>query len=232
MVENDFFFKIVLLGKYSVGKTACFERYCDDIFIPTEKIPTIGIDFKNVTYVTGNKQIKVHMYDTAGQERFSSIVSTYCRGSHGFILVYDITDKTSLEKAKLIYDDIKAQHDKLSAAQWLLIGNKMDLPANRQISFYEGKQFADENNMLFSEVSACNGLNIKQSVDGLINAIYMKKNDYICPFKHINCEHTHKLYCSLKYKHDCATDPENVISLDGVMQNNSKTTFQTNKKCC
>ena len=113
---------------------------------------------KNI--VINNRVVRIQIWDTAGQEAFRSITRTYYKSSTCAFIVYDITDKKSFENVitwlnecrDMCYKDILI----------CLIGNKSDLEGKRVISYEEGKNFADENNLLFFETSAKNGSNIQE----------------------------------------------------------------------
>merc|ERR1711936_121238 len=90
----DHLFKLLLIGDSGVGKSSLILRFADDTFNGSF-IPTIGVDFKVKTVDVGGTKIKMQIWDTAGQERFRTIVSTYYRGAHGIIVVYDVTDRQS-----------------------------------------------------------------------------------------------------------------------------------------
>ena len=100
-----------------------------------QKIRTIELD---------KKTIKLQIWDTAGQERFRTISSTYYRGAHGIIVVYDITNMDSFKNVKRWLTEIdKYARDNVSK---LLVGNKMDFGDSdaklRQVSHSKGKEYA------------------------------------------------------------------------------------------
>ena len=107
-------------------------------------ISTIGVDFKIRTIELDGKTIKLQIWDTAGQERFRTISSTYYRGAHGIIVVYDITNMDSFKNVKRWLTEIdKYARDNVSK---LLVGNKMDFGDSdaklRQVSHSKGKEYA------------------------------------------------------------------------------------------
>ncbi len=82
-----------------MGKSCLLLRFSDDSFT-TSVITTIGIDFKSRTVELDGKRVKLQIWDTAGQERFRTITSSYYRGAHGIIVVYDVTDLESFNNVK------------------------------------------------------------------------------------------------------------------------------------
>ncbi|PWS22812.1 hypothetical protein DKP78_16425, partial [Enterococcus faecium] len=88
--EYDYLFKLLLIGDSGVGKSCLLLRFADDSYLDSY-ISTIGVDFKIRTVEQDGKTIKLQIWDTAGQERFRTITSSYYRGAHGIIIVYDVT---------------------------------------------------------------------------------------------------------------------------------------------
>ena len=93
-------YKILLLGDSSVGKSCFLVRYCDETFQNTHLV-TIGLDYrlKSMKLKSG-KNIKLQIWDTAGQDRFRAITKNYFKGSHGIILIYDVTNRQTFENIK------------------------------------------------------------------------------------------------------------------------------------
>jgi len=99
-------------------------------------------------------------WDTAGQERFRTITSSYYRGAHGIIIVYDITDRDSFDNVKQWMHEIGRYA--CENVNKLLVGNKCDMEAKRQVGYDEAKAFADEHGIPFLETSAKEATNVEK----------------------------------------------------------------------
>ena len=165
MDENyDFIFKVLLLGNSDVGKSSLLLRYVDSVWNDAF-VPTIGVDFKVKTLTINEKKVKMQIWDTAGQERFRTVVSTYFRGAHGILLLYDVTNRDSFKNLEswLIEIEKNAKEKVLK----ILIGNKCDLTDDREIQSDEGKAFALRNGMEFMETSAKMNTNVTEAFETL-----------------------------------------------------------------
>ncbi|KAK4787347.1 hypothetical protein SAY86_011180 [Trapa natans] len=130
----------------------------DDSYLDSY-ISTIGVDFKIRTVEQDGKTVKLQIWDTAGQERFRTITSSYYRGAHGIVIVYDVTDQESFNNIKQWFSEIdRYASDNVNK---LLVGNKCDLTANRAVSYDAGKEFADEMGIPFMETSAKDATNVE-----------------------------------------------------------------------
>ena len=97
--DYDHLFKLVIIGDSGVGKSSLLVRFADDTF-SENCISTIGVDFKIKTIDINGERVKLQLWDTAGQERFRTITATYYRGTHGVIVVYDVTSGESFANVK------------------------------------------------------------------------------------------------------------------------------------
>lgn len=157
--EYDYLFKLLLVGDSGTGKSSILLRFVDNVY-SEQYISTIGVDFKIKTLHLDSKIYKLQIWDTAGQERFKAITSSYYRGSHGIVIVYDITDQESFNNIKSWMDDID-RYQTNPVTTKILVGNKCDLESKRVIPYNTAKDFADEQGMYFFETSCKNDVNIE-----------------------------------------------------------------------
>uniref|UniRef100_A0A0E0DEQ5 GST N-terminal domain-containing protein n=1 Tax=Oryza meridionalis TaxID=40149 RepID=A0A0E0DEQ5_9ORYZ len=158
--EFDYLFKLLLIGDSSVGKSCFLLRFADDSYVDSY-ISTIGVDFKIRTIEMDGKTIKLQIWDTAGQERFRTITSSYYRGAHGIIIVYDITDMESFNNVKEWMSEIdKYANDSVCK---LLVGNKCDLAESRVVETAVAQAYADEIGIPFLETSAKDSINVEEA---------------------------------------------------------------------
>lgn len=157
MSNPAFIFKFIIVGNSAVGKSCMLLRFDEDRFQPIHDV-TVGVTFSIKMVRIEGQDVKVQIWDTAGQEIFRSITRSYYRDSTCAIIVYDITDRTSFAKIQDWIGDVRslAPEDCIIA----LVGNKLDLAANRQVTTEEGERLAEENGLIFYETSAASGENV------------------------------------------------------------------------
>ncbi|KAL3853613.1 hypothetical protein ACJMK2_017145 [Sinanodonta woodiana] len=159
-VSFDYKFKLVLVGDAGVGKTSVFRRFQSGTYIETNA-STIGVDFTMKTLQIDGKLIKLHIWDTTGQEKFRSIIHSYYRSANGVVMVYDITKKASFDRLSQWLDDVKHYGDPNIVK--VLIGNKQDLENMREVPFKEAKSYAQHHGMIdVLETSARENINIDE----------------------------------------------------------------------
>eukprot|EP00727_Mastigamoeba_balamuthi_P005505 m51a1_g1574 hypothetical protein (906) ;mRNA; f:87526-90624 len=176
--DYDHLFKILLIGDSGVGKSCFLMRFTDNTCFTESFISTIGVDFKIRTISIGGKVVKLQMWDTAGQERFRTITSSYYRGAQGFILAYDITDRTSFENAtrQAYSPPPRSCIFPRTNADVALVGMKSDLP-RRQVEAREARAAADSLGFLFAESSAKTDTNVAETVVALVQRIGARLGD-------------------------------------------------------
>ena len=146
----DMIIKLVLVGETSVGKTNLLLRYTENKYDPTQR-PTIGMDFLSKDLIVDKRHIKVQFWDTAGQEKYKSIANSYFKMSSGVVLVYDVTRRETFDKIGKWIDTIKMHA--VSDVRILLVGNKIDLEKQREVTADEGRNYAREHGIYFWETS-------------------------------------------------------------------------------
>ena len=176
--QHKYLFRICLLGDANVGKTSLLSRFCDNSF--KEKYNnTIGVDFRLVTLKCNGFISKIHIWDTAGQERFRSLALNYLNNSHGFIFMYDITDRDSFNNI-VNWIDLALEKNVKTIANFL-VGNKCDNEGKRQISIEEGKNLAKDKNLFFMETSAKANNNVQKLFYFFLYKLieFYKTNNYV-----------------------------------------------------
>ena len=169
-MEEEIVYKVLLLGDSSVGKTCFLLRYCDKSFQDVH-LSTIGLDYrlKSMT-LKNNKNIKLQIWDTAGQDRFRAITKNYYKGANGIILIYDVTNMQTYENVKNWISQIKEEASPNVIIY--LVGNKIDFPdEQRLIKAEDGQKIADEFNLPFKEASAKDGTNVNEIFQELLEEI-------------------------------------------------------------
>jgi len=158
--DYDYLFKLLLIGDSGVGKSCLLLRFADDTYTESY-ISTIGVDFKIRTIELEGKTVKLQIWDTAGQERFRTITSSYYRGAHGIIVVYDVTDEATFANVKQWLQEIERYA--CEGVNKLLVGNKADLTSSKVVDFEAAKKFADELGIPVLETSAKDATNVEQA---------------------------------------------------------------------
>ena len=157
-MSEDVTLKVIILGASTVGKTSIFLRYFNNEF-SHGTLTTLGVDFKTNFFKFENKKLKINYIDTAGQEKFKSISENYLKGTDGVILVFDLTNKETLDLVNYWADCIKKNNrDNIGM---ILFGNKSDLENDRDVTYEEGKNLADKLGCQYYEGSAMNGDNVE-----------------------------------------------------------------------
>ncbi|OTA61160.1 ras-domain-containing protein [Hypoxylon sp. EC38] len=166
--------KVLIIGPSGAGKSALLLRYCDDQFDPESTTATIGIDFKMKKLAVRGKAYRLNIFDTAGQERFRTLSTSYYRGAHGVILVYDITSRKSFLGMEKWVDE--ARSNASPDAVLYLVGSKLDKAAagGRAVSYEEGKAFAESHGAGFCEVSSKTRENVRKPFVDVVDQIVQK----------------------------------------------------------
>uniref|UniRef100_A0A5B7A4W0 Putative ras-related protein RABA5c n=1 Tax=Davidia involucrata TaxID=16924 RepID=A0A5B7A4W0_DAVIN len=167
--DQEYLFKVVIIGDSAVGKSNLLSRYARNEFNMHSKA-TIGVEFQTQSMDIDGKEVKAQIWDTAGQERFRAVTSAYYRGAVGALIVYDISRRTTFESVGRWLDELNSHSDTTVAR--MLVGNKCDLENIRDVSVEEGKNLAEEEGLFFIETSALDSMNVKKAFEIVIREIY------------------------------------------------------------
>ncbi|CAF1621520.1 unnamed protein product [Rotaria magnacalcarata] len=198
-------FKVMLLGDSGVGKTCLLVRFKDDTFLSGSFIATVGIDFRNKTIVINDKQVKLQIYDTAGQERFRSVTHSYYRDANALLLLYDVASIISFNNVRVWLSDINEYAH--SDVVVMLIANKVDKTSERVVTREMGEKLASEYDVTHIETSAKTGLNVEFCFKAIGQALLQQVDSTVSngesPSKTLNNlvqlndqSHKHTLCCS------------------------------------
>ena len=158
--ESNLTFKIIVLGDPGVGKSSLLGRATKNIF-NAEYQTTVGFEFLTFTEKIGEKNVKLQIWDTCGQETYKSLISNFYRNASLAMLIYSIDSRESFNNIIKWLKEIKLQSN--PDIKVVLIGNKADLENKRQVTIEEGNKFKEENEILFfQEASAKSGINAKE----------------------------------------------------------------------
>lgn len=170
-MSYSYLFKFIIIGDTGVGKSCLLLQFTDKRFKQDHDL-TIGVEFGSRTIRVEDKDIKLQIWDTAGQESFRSITRSYYRGAAGALLVYDVTRRESFMHLNNWLEGIaeNGNADMVVA----LVGNKSDLDSRRTVSTEEGARFARDHNLLYLETSAKTAYNVEEAFLNTARAIYSK----------------------------------------------------------
>lgn len=144
--------KLVVLGDQSVGKTSIINRYVTKQFSQVDVTVMAGFIKKQVVF--NDKMINLHIWDTAGQEKYRSLIPMYYKDAQVAILVYDVTNIKSFNYLKTWVQELKEQGPE--DVLMVIVGNKIDLIKNNEenVSSEKAELFTKELNGIFMLISA------------------------------------------------------------------------------
>ena len=146
--------KVIFIGDANTGKTSIINRIIDNPFNDTYEV-SIGIDFMSKNIRFRGQNIKIQIWDSAGQEKYKGLIPSYVRNSSIVFIVYDISSRTSFENVQNWISFVK----NIEKTTMILCGNKTDL--NREVETKEGEEVAEREGIKFFECSAKTNENIK-----------------------------------------------------------------------
>jgi len=175
-------YKTVLLGACGVGKTSLVNRHLRGTFdFGSES--TIGASFCTNNVKTSVGIVKLSIWDTAGQERYASLIPMYYRDANIALVVFDLTDIDSFERAKYWIDTVNASRTNPQAVSSnidiILIGNKKDKDENLiQRLDREANEYAKEQGITFIKASARTGDGVVEIFSTAVVSKLKKEDEY------------------------------------------------------
>uniref|UniRef100_A0A8C3KSE2 Ras-related protein Rab-44 n=1 Tax=Calidris pygmaea TaxID=425635 RepID=A0A8C3KSE2_9CHAR len=161
----DHLYNVLFIGDSHVGKTSFLYRLHANTFNP-HLTATVGMDYQIKDIMVDNKHFALRLWDSAGQERYRSITKQFFRKADGVVLMYDITSEYSFSDTRYWLSCI--QEGAEDGVIILLLGNKTDCAAERQVPTEEGERLAKEHQLMFYECSAASGHNVAESMVSLV----------------------------------------------------------------
>ena len=222
-VEDLLKLKLIVVGNQNTGKSCILNRFVNETFEENYQA-TIGLDFQSKNITIHDQDVRLILYDTAGQEKFRSLIPMYIREAQIILFIYDVSDRESFDSIpKWIQDvlDVKNTEPVL-----VLIGNKIDLEKERKVTYEEGKRFAEQNNFIFQEVSAKTGKNFDILFEVQIyESIYNKFKNEFDKREKIPYEDEHVNYEINEYTNK---NNDNKVKLEA----NNNQNVNKKKRCC
>ena len=170
--------KLAVLGNPAVGKTSLIHKYTENRFEENYQ-PTLGVNIltKDIILDEKNAEVRLILWDIAGQDKYELTRQLFFEGCHGSLLVYDITRSSTFNDIRTKWlEDFK--NFARSDGVYILIGNKVDLEESRAVMFDEGSKLANSiNGSDFLETSAKDGNNVQDAFKKLAITVIKKFED-------------------------------------------------------
>lgn len=162
--QGTYSIKLVLLGEHDVGKTSILNRFVNDQYSDHIQA-TVGATYITKQVFQNGKTIDLYMWDTAGEEKYRSLVPMYYRNANAAFIVFDISQRRSFEDVRSWFEEVRQTNPDCLL---VLCGNKVDL-ADRQVAIEEAQQLANRLNVAYFELSAKLGTEIHNLFDYVIS---------------------------------------------------------------
>ena len=223
-VEDLIKLKLIVVGNQGTGKSSILNRFVNETFDENYQA-TIGLDFHSKNITIHDQDVRLIIYDTAGQEKFRSLIPMYIREAQIILFIYDISDKDSFDSIPKWIQQVNDVINK--EVVFVLIGNKLDLESNRKVTFEEGKKLAEKSNYVFQEVSAKTGENFEKLFEvQIFEAVYNKFKKEFDKREEGGEEQIN----NETNENTNGTNTKNIV-VDNNNNNNLKTT-KKKRKCC
>ncbi|KAF3850547.1 hypothetical protein F7725_012319 [Dissostichus mawsoni] len=194
--DYDYLFKLLIIGTAGWGRAV---SSCD-LQTTRSYITTIGVDFKIRTVEINGEKVKLQIWDTAGQERFRTITSTYYRGTHGVIVVYDVTSAESFVNVKRWLHEINQNCDDVCR---ILVGNKNDDPNSKVVETTDAQKFAEQMGINLFETSAKENINVEEMFNCITELVLRAKKEVLAKQQQQQQNDVVKLTRNSKRKKKC-----------------------------
>ncbi|XP_051945352.1 ras-related protein Rab-23-like [Xyrauchen texanus] len=160
MLEEDMevAIKVVVVGNGAVGKSSMIQRYCKGIFTKDYK-KTIGVDFLERQIIVNGEEVRLMLWDTAGQEEFDAITKAYYRGAQACVLVFSTTDRESFEAISSWREKVELE---VGYIPTVLVQNKIDLLDDMVIKNEDAEGLAKRLKLRFYRTSVKEDLNVNE----------------------------------------------------------------------
>eukprot|EP01091_Cochliopodium_minus_P013640 TRINITY_DN4439_c0_g1_i1.p1 TRINITY_DN4439_c0_g1~~TRINITY_DN4439_c0_g1_i1.p1 ORF type:complete len:241 (-),score=58.50 TRINITY_DN4439_c0_g1_i1:18-740(-) len=171
--------KVLLLGDSYVGKTSLLNMYANNSFSEKYKA-TIGMDFLTKVIKTSKGEVTVQIWDSAGQERFSSLGNAFYRGTEAVMLIFDVTKESSFKSLASWKEQflLRSNVDSKDDLPFLVIGNKIDLDGRRVITFEQANNWCTQNDYPYIETSAKTGEGVVKAFEEIAEKYRVQEIDY------------------------------------------------------
>ena len=157
-VEDLLKLKLIVVGNQGTGKSCILNRFVNETFDENYQA-TIGLDFQSKNVTIHDQDVRLILYDTAGQEKFRSLIPMYIREAQIILLIYDIADKDSFDSIpKWIQEVLDVKN---SEAVFALIGNKNDLEKERKVILKKDKNLLMKISLFFKKLVPKMGIILK-----------------------------------------------------------------------
>jgi small GTP-binding protein len=181
MVDYDSMLKLIIFGDGGVGKTSLTQRYLTGVFADSRNI-TIGADFFVKNLSLGGKNVKLQIWDFAGEERFRFLLPVYVKGANGGIFIFDVTQPVSLQHLPAWMEIVTENAPNIPI---LLVGTKIDLKTSRKVVMAEAVEMAQAHKLSgYAEVSAKTGANVPNMFDTITKLMLTRGDPCASPKSH------------------------------------------------
>lgn len=148
----DYCIRVIIIGDTGVGKTSILRKLSDNNYVINET-PTIGVDFFTIKTIINKEKIKLHVWDTAGHERYHSLIKSYFRNNAICYIVFDVTNIVSFRSIPMWIDTFNNNTSNTNTII-VILANKIDCKSKRKITYEQGKELAESYGALYIEVSS------------------------------------------------------------------------------